>query len=587
MSRYPFKFLDAYNREDKNVFFGRDDEIQDLYEMIFQSPVVLVYGASGTGKTSLIQCGLAGRFETHDWQSILIRRNGDISRSLQKALEEAGGNAETTGESFDWLDEIMETTTVAATKEKHPLLRALKNLYKASFRPVYLVFDQLEELFILGSANEQQQLIASVQELLTSEQPVKLIFSIREEYLGHLNHFEKAVPQLFRKKLRVEPMNLAKVQQVLKGATTYHDSNISLKETEVVQAIFDKVRGDQKTFTIQLPYLQVYLDKLYLQITGDHTRIAPAVFGLEAVARTGSIGDILGSFLEEQATNVTRQLTGSYPSFTIAILWNILSPFATLEGTKEPMNKAALYERLPAMNTSMIDATLEALITSRILRYQEETDLYELAHDSLAKRVAEKRSDEEIALLEVKRLVKSHTALKAEAREMFSERQLAFIEPYLSKIKLTADESALIQQSHRAAEERKKSEAKEAEEERKRLLERQQLLEKNQQAQKRLITWISAALIIMIGLLVYAYNQQQKATANAATAKAALLNIQKQQALSKAMELKGFGDRYRDLGKIDYACDSYKNARDTIAAYTDDPLYQTLTKILNDTLKCR
>ena len=58
MNKYPFKFLDSYNVNDKDIFFGRDDEIKTLYEMVFQNPMVLVYGASGTGKTSLIQCVL-------------------------------------------------------------------------------------------------------------------------------------------------------------------------------------------------------------------------------------------------------------------------------------------------------------------------------------------------------------------------------------------------------------------------------------------------------------------------------------------------------------------------------------------------
>lgn len=67
MTCYPFKLLDAYTREDRNFFFGRDEEIARLYEIVFQSDLIVLYGASGTGKTSLIQCGLAGKFESHDW----------------------------------------------------------------------------------------------------------------------------------------------------------------------------------------------------------------------------------------------------------------------------------------------------------------------------------------------------------------------------------------------------------------------------------------------------------------------------------------------------------------------------------------
>ena len=70
----PFKFLDAYNKEDKDIFFGRDEEVEQLYELVFQSNLTLVYGQSGTGKTSLVQCGLANRFAASDWFNVYIRR---------------------------------------------------------------------------------------------------------------------------------------------------------------------------------------------------------------------------------------------------------------------------------------------------------------------------------------------------------------------------------------------------------------------------------------------------------------------------------------------------------------------------------
>ncbi len=213
MKKYPFKFLDSYDQDDTSIFFGRDEEISTLYEMVFQSPILLVYGASGTGKTSLIQCGLAGRFQSHDWQALTIRRGSNINTAFENALA-AGGSNSPQEEDMSWLNDLMEcdTETIAAVaKPLTPLARKFKTIYLKSFRPLYLIFDQFEELFILGTKKEQLQFIETVKEILQLEQPVKMIFSIREEYLGHLNEFEKAVPQLFRKKLRVEPMNLDKV----------------------------------------------------------------------------------------------------------------------------------------------------------------------------------------------------------------------------------------------------------------------------------------------------------------------------------------------------------------------------------------
>jgi ABC-type phosphate transport system ATPase subunit len=67
MVKSPFKFLDSYTISDRDIFFGRDQEITDLYRKVFESKILLVYGVSGTGKSSLINCGLASRFDESDW----------------------------------------------------------------------------------------------------------------------------------------------------------------------------------------------------------------------------------------------------------------------------------------------------------------------------------------------------------------------------------------------------------------------------------------------------------------------------------------------------------------------------------------
>ena len=50
----PFKFLDSYHKEDRDIFFGRDQEIEDVYNKVFQGKTLFIYGESGTGKSSLV-----------------------------------------------------------------------------------------------------------------------------------------------------------------------------------------------------------------------------------------------------------------------------------------------------------------------------------------------------------------------------------------------------------------------------------------------------------------------------------------------------------------------------------------------------
>ena len=131
----PFKFLDSYTREDREIFFGRDQEITELYRRVFESKILLVYGISGTGKSSLINCGLASRFDDSDWLPVNVRRGNNIIESINDAFNKQA---------------------VSSFKKNFSLSEKLQSIYLDHFKPVFLIFDQFEELFIFGSQEEKQ-----------------------------------------------------------------------------------------------------------------------------------------------------------------------------------------------------------------------------------------------------------------------------------------------------------------------------------------------------------------------------------------------------------------------------------------------
>lgn len=527
---YPFKFLDSYTREDKDFFFGRNEEIETLYQMIFQTKIMMVYGTSGTGKTSLIQCGLANKFQTYDWLSLYIRRGSNIITALDKIL------CEESDEVFTY-----EENTEMGIEN---LAGKLNAVYKASFKPVYLIFDQFEELYILGTKQEQTVFIRAIKEILHADQPVKIIISIREEYLGYLYEFEKVVPELMRKKLRVEPMNRDKVKSVIKSIAQTPLSIVSLEsgfEEAIAEFIFDKIRGDEKTLTIQLPYLQVFLDNLYLKTTNDESRTTDAVFTMDTLNKIGNIGDVLRNFLDEQVLATSKKLQRKPDD-----IWKILSPFVTLDGTKEPLTSPQLIERFPTESADLIMLILQAFVTSRILRYSEKDEVYEIAHDSLAKQVNAKRSDEEIQILEVQRLVKTQVSIKKEAKEYFSEKQLAFIEPMLAKFKVSAEEKKWIDDSREKIIQQKAADQSKQREE----LERTQKRLRN----SRILLSVAAVAIIAAGIAIFiAYTNYQEAKKNL---KESAKNLEKVKTIQGETEIKHLEDYKKRIQVIDKANDN-------------------------------
>ncbi|MCU0370016.1 MAG: ATP-binding protein, partial [Bacteroidales bacterium] len=296
----PIKFLDSYSREDKDIFFGRDKETSILYEKVGQSKIVLLYGLSGTGKTSLINCGLENRFEAGQRIFIYVRRGSHILKSLRQSIANEASS-------------LIHPNAGAA--------EALEILYYDFLKPVTIIFDQFEELFISGEYDERQLFIKTIAEILDTDLNVKFIFSLREEYLAHMDEFEEKIPIIFDHRHRLEKMRHATLEEVI---TRIAEKGETALESEKIPDMIIKNISDRKG-NVELPYLQVYLDKL--------TRLMAAagngkVFTTKLVDQAGKLEDVLGDFLEEQISRIASEM-GSKEAVN-----HILKQMITPDGTK-------------------------------------------------------------------------------------------------------------------------------------------------------------------------------------------------------------------------------------------------------------
>ncbi|HEX8395116.1 MAG TPA: caspase family protein [Longimicrobium sp.] len=69
----PYRGLEAFGQEHRDLFFGRDEQARELREKVETSPLTVVVGASGSGKSSLVRAGLLARIadEQNAWLVIL------------------------------------------------------------------------------------------------------------------------------------------------------------------------------------------------------------------------------------------------------------------------------------------------------------------------------------------------------------------------------------------------------------------------------------------------------------------------------------------------------------------------------------
>ena len=60
-NRYPS--VRHFETADKDIFFGRDKDVEDLYQIINLEKIVVVFGKSGYGKSSLLNAGIIPKLE--------------------------------------------------------------------------------------------------------------------------------------------------------------------------------------------------------------------------------------------------------------------------------------------------------------------------------------------------------------------------------------------------------------------------------------------------------------------------------------------------------------------------------------------
>lgn len=327
----PFKFLDAYEKEDRDRFFGREKETAQLYNAVFAANLTLLYGASGTGKTSLVNCGLANKFYPSDWLPVFVRREQDINLSLTHAIAR----------------QLQKTP--AEDIADQPIQEQVKRLYLDHYRPIYLIFDQFEELFILGNAAEQETFYQKIASLLKAGLQAKVILIIREEWIAHLNEFEKVIPTLFDNRLRIERMNDLNIARVIQGMTRQaKDPAIRIDEPKVsIPAIIDNLRDKHQR--VDLTNLQVYLDRLYRNAWERAGKDAASaiVFDPELVNSVGRIDNVLGAFLDEQLALLEEQLQDKGAGPAKGLPLEILFTLVTQDGTKQQLNEQEILEQLP------------------------------------------------------------------------------------------------------------------------------------------------------------------------------------------------------------------------------------------------
>lgn len=396
----PFKFLDAYTKEDKAIFFGRDNEIEELYQKVFGNKLLIICGISGTGKTSLINCGLANKFEESDWLPINIRRDNDIISSLRTGISKMA---------------------ITPLQDNQTIVSKLKSLYLDHFKPVYLIFDQFEEIFIFGNREERKEFISEVKKIIDSDIQCRLLFVMREEYLAGAIEFEREIPAFLTNRIRIEKMTWHNARKVIEEPCKVYGIAV---EEGLSEKILQKLSPE--TTEVELTYLQVLLDKMY-RLAIEKNKENP-MFSNHLLAELGDVTDLLESFLDTQISQLEDPELGM----------TVLKAFVSVKGTKRQITEKEIIEFSHTIGknveTEKLTVLVQKFVNLRILRDKDENGRYELRHDSLAAIIYEKITLVEKELIEVRQFIENAYDTYEKRKILLSDNDLKYLMVYEDKL---------------------------------------------------------------------------------------------------------------------------------------------------------
>lgn len=184
----PFRDLESYEFRDAHLFFGREREIEAVMRLLGQHPLVIVTGNSGSGKTSLLQAGVAPRLAENGTAE--VTRGGPYRPGGRPRLRVVPmwPGPDPWGELVEVLAETFEEVPEAAAHtEPKDLAAWASNWGRQADARLVLIVDQAEQLFTQSERSSQEAFCRGLAALLQrTHGAVRVLLGVRDDFASKL-----------------------------------------------------------------------------------------------------------------------------------------------------------------------------------------------------------------------------------------------------------------------------------------------------------------------------------------------------------------------------------------------------------------
>ena len=416
----PYRGIESFRFIDQRVFCAREEETWELLSNILINRGVLLYGNSGSGKSSLINAGLIPAAIKENLYAHRLRvqpRRGREIKVERISTETDDGPPYLPSDLVDTTgaDERAQSFEISLD-EFYKQLDGLREKPVDKPRPL-LIFDQFEEFITLfeeawqgDGAKIQDDILNVLTSLLQDEGlPVKLLFVFREEYLAKLNILFKAAPELLDQYVRLLPPRVDEAEQIILAPFVGAElkDNFAGKVNHVrelenlAKTIASQIQQRSENGFINLTELQIVCRKLWESPD-------PAKY-------FETNNSDIQKVLENYWADALKKLGDLYDP-AIALLGHMVTSTNTRNIVSEPDLKVFEKENF---SEDQIGRALNALVDSRLVRREPRHKIYfyEIVSEFLVPWIRDKKTAR-LAQIEAERLgAQTREKLKQVERE--------------------------------------------------------------------------------------------------------------------------------------------------------------------------
>lgn len=198
----PFPGLRPFGIEESHLFFGREGQSDEVLVKLSENKFVAILGASGSGKSSLMYCGLIptlyGGFMTEagsNWRIVVTRPGGGPIDNLAESLLIKNKEYANLGDE----DKLIRKTIISTVLRSSSLglVEVVRQLKTDDFQNVLILVDQFEELFryrkLESATSDLDESSAFVNLLLEAihqyDEQVYIALTMRSDFIGECAQF--------------------------------------------------------------------------------------------------------------------------------------------------------------------------------------------------------------------------------------------------------------------------------------------------------------------------------------------------------------------------------------------------------------